>query len=381
MNFTTAGQNAEKRIKEGLLTNAAMAVYINGERVYRHICGYSDRERGTVLKEDGIFRLASMTKPITAVACMIACEKGLINIKDKVSDYFPEFENMYVGKMTDGKTEIDYKAKNPITVENILTHSSGLGSGEVGDIEYKNHLRKEGVGLVKTARGFSQMLLDFEPSTSQFYSACVALDVVAAIIEVTSGMPYEEFLKNYIFQPLDMTDTTYRLKGEQKQRLVKLYRLSEDKKTVLPEKDFGYSGFCTFPEGYPSGVAGLFSTLNDYSNFANMLALGGEYRGKRILSERSVKMLSEPKHPLGMQGITPYFNWGYGVRVVSAEKAGVQELPAGSYGWSGAYNTHFWVDPTNKLAAVYMSNLNDAGGADSETAREFEHDVMNGLNL
>jgi CubicO group peptidase (beta-lactamase class C family) len=377
--FSKIGIDNKKRIEKGILPGVNLAIGINGKRVYEYNDGYSDIEKKTPLRKDDLFRLASMTKPITATAILILQDRGLVNIKDNISKYIPKFKRMYIGKLDDNKNVVkNFEALREITIEDILTHSSGLCSGEVGEIQYKKLGHKEGKNLKQTVEDFSKMFLDFSPGTSQLYSGAVALDVVARIVEIVSKMPYEEFLKENIFNPLQMKDTTYTLNVNQYKRLVKMYRLSDDVK-YLNEINLGKKGHDLFPEGYTGGTAGLFSTLDDYMNFTNMLCNKGQFNNKRIISEQAVKMMATPHFENGFAGMNDYFNWGYAVRTVNASKDDVQMLSKGSFGWSGAYNTHFWVDPVQHLSAVYMSNMDNSGGAGAITAFEFECETMYAL--
>ena len=144
----------------------------------------------------------------------------------------------------------------------------------------------------------------------------------------------------------------------------------------LEPVDFGYRGFGAFAEGYTGGSAGLFSTLDDYARFACMLSQKGMLGNARILKEESVEQMSTPQHDYSIQGVSEYFNWGLGVRVVEKQDE-AQALPAGSYGWSGAYGTHFWVEPATKRCAILMLNKADVGGSGSPYSYEFEKLVQN----
>lgn len=378
--FSTIGNATNERIKKGILPGAIITICIGGEKVYEFIDGYSNIEKKQPLTKNSLFRLASMTKPITAAACLIMQDRGLISVKDKVSKYLPKFKNMFIGEIDGhGILQKRYKAENEITIKDILTHSSGLGSGVIGDMQYNAYGHKDGKNLAETVDGYANILLDFSPGSSQMYSASQALDIVARIIELTSGLEYEEFLKKNLFAPLCMHNTAYRLTKEQWKRVVPMYRLSNDANNINELIDLGRRGFQGFSEGYPGGAAGLISCSDDYVNFANMLTCNGVWKGKRILSEQAVLDMRSPHFENGFAGMNPFFHWGYGVRVVEQEKDDVQMLSAGSYGWSGAYNTHFWVDPKLNLSGVYMCNMDNAGGAGAITAFEFECNTMKAI--
>ena len=374
MLFEIIDETIKRQVDNNLLPGVVYGVCAEGKILFKNSYGFANR-RKDCLNGKSIFRLASMTKPITAVATLIAEEMGLLSIEDKISKHIPEMANLSVGEIVDGKVVFKEKVQREITIKDILTHSSGLGSLEVGNYYFgKRTIPKT---LKEAVDEYKNWHLDFQPGKRQFYSAVVALDVVARIIEIVSKQSYQEFLRKYLFDPLEMKDTTYKLKKNQVKRLVDMYNLNSDQKgyTYL---DFGTKGFDCFEEGFPSGTAGLFSTFDDYMNFTIMLASNGVFKGYRILTEKSVEKLRSPALSKDVEGVTDTFNWGLSV-YVRGDNAPWQCLPRGSYGWSGAYNTHFFIIPHLKLGAVYMSNINNAGGAGSETAREFEGAIMKSL--
>ena len=377
--FTKVKDALEARIQKGIMPGAAVCVHIGGERVYEYCGGYSDVEKRTPLASDAIFRLCSMTKPVLAAAVLLQQDRGKLSVKDTVKKYLPAFANRKVGALDkDGKVRIVGDATRDMTIEDILTHGTGLGSGEVGEATYPSALRAKTTSLAEMVDAYAEMPLDFSPGEKQLYSAIVAPDLAARIVELTADMPYETFLQENIFKPLGMHDTGYTLTKEQLARVVTLYRLNDEQDGMtrknVPE---GHEGF---PLGSVSGATGMFGTRDDYAKFAEMLCGEGEYRGVRILSKEAVRVMRTPFYPMGFCGMDVYSNWGYTVRVRSEALANVQELTPQSYGWSGAYNTHFWVDPQRKLSAVMMSNLDNAGGAGSYTAFEFECNVMRSID-
>lgn len=372
MEMREAKRHIDARISAGLLPGAVCGVFRNGKCVFEYVSGYSDVENRGLLQRNAVFRLASMTKPVTAAAVLFCEDRGLLRTDEPVSKYLPDFGKMHVGRFENGILTDGGRAEREITLKDILTHSAGLGSGEVGEYQYTR--RSVPRTLTEAAETYGKWYLDFSPGSKQYYSAAVAFDILARIVEVVSGTPYAEFLYKNIFLPLGMKDTTYAPDGELLSRTVSMYRLKEDGRG-MEKCDFGRSGFHEFAAGYTGGSAGLFGTFDDYSRFARMLEGGGKFDGVRVLSEKAVKKMRTPALSHEMNGIDDYFNWGLGVRV--REKRGAtQPLSSGSFGWSGAFNTHFWVDPQLSLVGLLMSNLKDAGGADSPTAIEFERDVM-----
>ena len=356
----------ETNVAKGKIIGAVCAVFESGKELYRGVFGYLDCAKTKQLKGNEFFRLASMTKPITATAILILQERGLLNIDDTIGTYIAGFNHGGVGELIDGSLCV-VKTAREITIRDCLCHASGLGSGVVGD--YQLHQRKTPFDLAENVLAWNGALLDFEPKIKQAYSAIVAFELLAYIVEIVSKMPFESFLQKEIFEPLGMKETIYLLAEENKQRLVEMTKTNES--GALEAVDLGYRGFGAFAEGYTGGSAGLFSTLDDYARFACMLSQRGVLGDVRILKEETIEQMRTPQHDYSIPGINEYFNWGLGVRVVEKQDV-AQALPAGSYGWSGAYGTHFWVEPTTKRYAVLMLNKADVGGSGSPYSYEFE---------
>lgn len=351
----------EKRIKKGTLTGCHIIIKKDGETLLDRVYGCSSAS-GAPLKSDATYRIASMTKPVTAAALLIAQEQGLLNISDDVQKYLPAF-----GKLTvEGKGA----AQNPIKLYMLVSHISGINSAAVeGDgFPVPRAQRK----LENTVECMPSVPLSFEPGTAQQYNTA-AFDVAARIIEITSGMKYDEFLGKYLFGRLGMKDTTFSPTKEQWSRVVEIHGMNKGRATDVPApRDSVIDGYST--DYFAAGCA-LMSTAEDYSRFAQMLLNGGKAPdGTQIMSEESVRLMTTPvtddKIMPGSQ------KWGLGVRVITDGK---YVLPEGSFGWSGKYGSHFWVDPSNRLTAVYMKNSEFDGGAGCMTANELERDVMKSL--
>ncbi len=362
-------KTVEADVESGRVGGAAVKVMQNGETLYRADFGYSDCDSGTPLAPDTIFRLASMTKPITAVAILIQVSRGLVELLDPIDKFLPEYAELDLGVIEDGQVVRVGRAQNKVRVLHLLTHSSGIGTLEVGDLQF-SQMKPENMQSIETVVDyFSKAAIAFEPYTSQMYSPVVGFDLLARIVEITSGMPYREFVKKEIFEPLGMNDTTCAPTDGQWSRMISMHNFV-DGKGISADVGSRYV-FGGFPLTYNCGGAGIVSTVEDYSKFASMLLCGGEYNGVRILPESLVRSMSIPHLPetimLGSE------IWGLSVRVIVGENT----LPVGSFGWSGAYGTHFWIDPQNKIVAIYMKNSHYDGGAGAGTACAFESDVMN----
>ena len=363
------GKSVNDDIASGRVGGAAVKVMQDGEVLYRADFGYSDCDGKKPLEHNAIFRLASMTKPITAAAVLIQMGRGLVDLFDPIEKFIPEYADMDIGVVECGELKRIGKAQNKVRVIHLLSHSSGIGTGEVGDAQFGKMPLSDGWELEDVVGYFSGCALAFEPYTSQLYSPVVGFDVLARIVEVTSKMKYRDFLAKEIFEPLGMTDTVCVPTEEQWQRMVCMHNYVDGKAVTSDVGSrFIFEGY---PLSYNCGGAGIASTVEDYSRFANMLLFGGRYNGVQIIPEPLVRSMSIPHLP---ETVMPGADvWGLGVRVITQQP---HQIATGSYGWSGAYGTHFWIDPENRIVAIYMKNSRYDGGAGAMTAGQFERDVM-----
>lgn len=376
LNINLLKKNIEETInadiKSDRVGGAVVIVKQDGKTVYKNAFGSSTADGKTPMQENTIFRLASLTKPITAVAAIILAERGEIHLDDPIEKYLPEFGDRFIAEITSGGELINRrKALNKITIKNILTHTSGIGSRDTGSYQSGNMTEDDKRTVSSCVAFFAKQSLEFEPGTKESYSAFAAFDVLVEIIEKISGEDYNTFLKKNLFIPCDMRDTTFVLDEEQNSRLVAMHE--SPGRENIPNMIREGCIFENFPSTHYLGGAGLVSTVNDYANFAEMLLCGGVFGGKRIISENGVKLISTPHVPEEIQPGSQ--RWGLGVRVITGENT----LPVGSYGWSGAYGGHFWVDPVNKITAVYMKNSRHDGGAGAQTAVMFEKNVYDSI--
>lgn len=363
-----------KRIDNRNLACAATLVATGGKVIQYGRYGCSDIENNIPLKPNAIFRLASMTKPVVAAAIMQLWDRGLINPDDKIKNFIPSFSDMKIGKMENGRIATAGYAQNDIRVVDLLTHSSGLGSGAVGDYELSRTVPQPGEKLGDAVPRYGTVHLDFEPRSALAYSGLMAFDTLAYIVELLSGMSFPDYLDKHMFGPLGIRDITFRPDEEQKSRIVKLYEATEDGLKFIDLKD---RIFAALPSCYASGGGGLLGSIEDYYIFADMLRGHGRRGGVRVLSESAVTLMRSPHQPFLRPSAEYAEVWGLGMRIINTDN---QVLTKGSFGWSGAYGTHFWIDPQRDIVAVYCSNMTTAGGSGALTAREFEGDVMNALN-
>ena len=300
--------------------------------------------------QETLFPIWSMSKPITVVSIMILVEKGLIKLDDDVSKYLPEFSEIYC-KGRSGK----YLCNKPLKIIHLLTHRSGFG--------YYSH-QGYGYGLTSTikynnlndfSKDLSKVVLEFEPGEKYYYGVNQAL--LGRLVEVVSKKNFYQFLKEEIFEPLDMSETKFHLTQQDRSRFQPLYINFGTIKgftTELDELTYEESNSAYF------GGEGLISTMNDYSNFCIMLLNGGIYKGKRIISEKSIGVMtakyssSYPKEEFADTSKLG-FNYGFSMFVLDDPIVDGTGSTKGIYGWSGYHGTHFWIDPEKEMFALFMS--------------------------
>ena len=374
LNLAKLAFNIENRALSDLAdknwNGISVAVYQSGNLIYKNHFG--QMTENLPVSDSTLFRLASMTKPITAVAIMKLCENGFLSLDDKVEDYLPEFKDIKVYEFKDGEIINSYIPKTKMTVRHLLSHSSGILARESYQY-FHDRITSEDIKTLDNAiEFFSKSALGFEPFSATEYSGYVAFDILAKIAETVTNIPFDVYLKENIFEPLNMCDTTFAPSSEQWKRLIDLYYKENDNNVCAATADGCV--FDVFPTTHILAGAGLVSSLSDYSKFALMLLNGGVYEGNRILSEDSVNQIKT--YQLNKSIPNQYDRWGLGVRVIT-EDSPETCLPLGSFGWSGAYGTHFWVDSENEIVAVFMKNSRYDGGSGAVTANNFEFDVYN----
>jgi len=356
----------DAEIEAGKISGAVALIVRDGETVYHRSFGHADIASRTPIQTDSIFRIASMTKAVTSVGVMMLYERGHFQLNDPVSGFLPAFENprVLVKVDDDGVITETRPATSDIKIIDLLTHSSGISYPFIPSALQETYAR-EGIidGLTaKEARLATQismlgkMPLLFDPGTDFAYG--LNTDVLGRLIEVVSGMPLDRFFAEEIFAPLGMTDTHFYLPPDKSNRLVTLYA-DVDGLVVSrgDEADIKLDNPLYPVEGaraYFSGGAGLSSTAADYARFIQMLLNDGELDGQRVLGRKSVELMQAPRVDTDDDGDAD-FSLGFGV-TSDIGKAG--ELGSnGVYQWGGAYNTSYWIDPQERMVAVFMSQV------------------------
>jgi len=318
------------------------------DRIVHLAChGMMDAERQIPMREDAIFRIYSMTKPITSVAVLMLYEEGAFLLDDPLHEYLPAFADARV-KVTHGDGSEDLvEPRRPITIHDVMTHTAGF----TYDLVFR--AENEGWDLAAFVEAFAQVPLTHHPGETWAYSA--SHDVLGRLVEVVSGTAYDVFLRERVFEPLGMVDTDFRVPEEKSDRLAVLYELDDDDHIVPgAQEDRPYLGTprCL------SGGGGLAATTSDYLRFCLMLLNEGTFEGQHLLSRKTVELMRQDHLPKGHPGIEPFkFGYGLGVSVLRSlgEKQGIGSV--GEFGWGGAACTDMWMDPAENMVSIVMMQL------------------------
>ncbi len=365
----------EQRIAAGHLAGAIAIVARRGEVAHVSVHGVMDLETRQPMRADALFRIASMTKPIIGVGVMLMVEENKLRLGDPVSRYIPEFRNLKVAvARPDGGSgaapSFDLVAAHrEVTIKDLLTHVSGLGSGPASNATIEPVARRDGETLADYIPRLGGTALEFQPGARWAYSPGAGFETLGRVLEIVSGMPLDEFLERRIFAPLGMRATTFWPAEDQWPRVAAVYQRQEQGlvKAVMPNDTLGRNV-------YFRGSGGLYSTAESYVPFGMMLANGGELEGVRLLSRKSVEMLGAVHVPDTLPGRPPGEGFGLSVRVVTDHAARGTLLSNGTYGWSGAQGTHFFVDPQEQLVGVLMVQT-----PNNEVRNDFENLVAQAI--
>jgi CubicO group peptidase (beta-lactamase class C family) len=378
----------ERYVDAKQIAGAVTVVERRGRIAHFEATGLMDIEHHTPMRKDAIFRMASMSKPVTGVAILMLVEDGKVRLNDPVSRFIPEFKETKVavekpgpapapaarGETTRAPEIYTIPANRAITIRDLMTHTAGLvtsgpGAREAARIAPRN--------ATDTLAGHIPRLgavpLDFQPGTMWRYSGLEGIDTLARIVEIASESPFDQFLKQRIFDPLGMKDTAFFPSEDKLPRVAMLY--SREQGGLKRQETPGWLATKTLF----SGGGGLWSTADDYIAFAQMLVNGGELHGKRLLSPRTIDLMASnhvgnlygEAPPLGRPGL----GFGLTVEVVMDPIQAGRRVSSGSFGWDGAFGTHFWVDRKEQLTGLLMIQqaLNPA------LNRDFENAVMQAI--
>lgn len=356
----------EQFVKDNQLPGIITLVQRKGKVVHLGKYGMMDIEAGKPIQEDTLFRIYSMTKPIVSVALMMLYEEGHFSLNDPVSKFIPAFSKT---KVYTGTTPLGLKLveQDPvITLHHLFTHTAGLSYGWFFDSPVEDFYREiipnifhRNQTLEEVVDRIAELPLVFQPGTQWRYS--YATDVLGHVVQVVADMPLEDFLGERIFKPLDMTDTAFYVSAEKIDRLAQIYTSEKLYDPIAPEpNDVRIIGDVTIPTKCPSSGAGLVSTLSNYLSFCNCLINNGRYEGGRLLSRKTLDWMTSDHIPAQLKPlkIGPRIldhGFGLGFRVATSLGEARMLTSLGEYGWAGAAQTYFWIDPVEEFIGLFMT--------------------------
>jgi len=357
-------------LESGKIAGAQVAILRHGTLGFFESWGEADRERGRPVAEDTIWRWYSMTKPVTGVALMTLYERGHFQLDDPVDRWIPEWKEMHVREADPNGGERIVPAHRPPTVRDVMTHTAGIGYGiENRDLDLAQRGWLGEHTLETLCQQLGEWPLRFQPGSHWLYSH--GMDVCARLVEVMSGMRFDEYLRTELFEPLGMVDTGFAVPDEDLDRFAACYGRNSRKELVLVD-DPERSAYRTEPK-LLNGGGGLVGSMPDYLRFVGMLANGGELDGRRILSRKTLELMTtnhlpgdgemaDYALPMGY-GEVGFSGAGFGLTMAVSKgpgPTGVVGSP-GEFMWGGAASTTFWVDPAEELAVVFMTQLLPSG--------------------
>jgi CubicO group peptidase (beta-lactamase class C family) len=361
----------ERYIESGKLFGTQLMIARQGKIVHESVLGLADRERGTALQGDTIYRIYSMTKPLTSVALMMLVEEGLVALEDPVDRYIPAWKDLGVFVAGTAGAFQTRRSDAPMRVVDLLRHTSGLTYHIQGRTNVDAAYGKLNVGVVGSDISLDAMIalltelpLEFSPGEAWNYS--VSTDVVGYLVGKISGIPFDQFLRTRILAPLGMNDTDFYVPEEKHARFAACYALNEKGRIVLND-DPRTSRFLS-PPVFVSGGGGLVGTAADYMKFCNMMLAGGAANGHRFLGSKTIELMTLNHLPGGREitdmsrslfseAINAGLGFGLGFAVTVDLAKTMVAGSVGEYFWGGAASTAFWIDPFEEIAVVFMTQF------------------------
>ena len=380
----------QQHVDEGAVPGIVTLVRRHGAVVHQDVVGFQDREARIPMRPDTIFRIYSMTKPITSVAVMMLVEEGKLRLAEPVDRLLPELANPVVLERPDAPLEDARPASGPITVRDLLTHTSGLAYEFTSTGPLSEALRARGLlgSSSKLAPDewlarLGELPLMFDPGTRWHYS--LSTDVLGVLVERASGMAFAEFLHTRLFEPLGMVDTAFWVPEEKLPRFAVNYE-RDPESGALVVVDAPATTSYGAPPGFASGGGGLVSTAGDYMRFAEMMTNGGELDGVRILGRKTVELMTRNalwsgeriSGAFGARFFLAGQGFGLGVSVLEEPTEGATFGSVGQNGWGGAASTWYWSDPSEGISAVFMTQVM-RGSATAPASQDFQTAVYQAL--
>jgi CubicO group peptidase (beta-lactamase class C family) len=373
----------ERYIDAGRIAGCQIAVARHGQLGYFRSLGARDLERSLPVEEDTIWRIYSMTKPVTGVALLSLYERGMFQLSDPVTRFIPQWRDLKVRERTADGAERLVDPNRPMTVRDLMTHMSGLGFGggmtlqelfsddnaERGQGFAPGRRRGPNATLASMVDHYAGYPLEFHPGSHWLYS--VSTDVCGRLVEIISGQRFDDYLRETVFDPLGMTDTSFTVPDQKVDRFAACYRRDSSKRLVLVD-DPKRSGYRQEPS-FLSGGGGLVSTTTDYLRFCQMLLGRGELEGVRVLGRKTVELMTANHLPgdgdlqsvamPGGYGEVGFAGMGFGLTVAVAKAPAATQVigSAGEYMWGGAASTIFWVDPAEDMTVIFMTQFLPSG--------------------
>jgi CubicO group peptidase (beta-lactamase class C family) len=364
----------KEAVAEKKISGASALIARHGKVVQLSSVGMQDVESKVPMSDTTIYRIASMSKPITSVAVMTLVDDGKLSVTDPLSKFVPEFKDMKVlvpGK--DGKSHELVNAEREITIHDLLTHSSGLTyrllkkpfvSKMYADAGVSDGISETPGTIGDNVKKIAKMPLVCQPGSAWEYG--LSTDVLGYVVEVVSGKTLDEYLRERVFKPLKMNDTHFVLPREKRSRLATVYTIGADKTIARVDKPIT-EGVTVVSTTYPtnddskyySGGGGLVSTIGDYFRFSQMMLNGGELDGARVLKRETVQQMT--KNQLGKLRImfpgNDLMGYGFGILSEQGKETSKDLAGVGTYAWGGAFGTFFWIDPKNEVVGVFMAQM------------------------
>jgi CubicO group peptidase (beta-lactamase class C family) len=358
-------------VDRGELAGSVTLVARRGRIAYFEAFGQRDAQANAPMRTDAIFRIASQSKAIVSVAAMTLVEEGKLLLTDPVGKYLPEYMETKVAVARDGGGYDVVKAARRITVRDLLTHTSGFGygAGVGGDLwaaanQTGYYFADRDETIRDSVRRIATLPAHAQPGTQWIYG--YNTDILGALVEVVAAKPLDQVLRERVFEPLGMRDTEFYLSPGKNDRLAAVYSMNNGKieRAPTPGNSVGQGHYVQGPRKNFSGGAGLLSTATDYARFLQMMLNGGELDGRRVLSRKTVELMTTSH--LGDIAFNAGQGFGLGFYVV--EDVGARGSPGsvGEFGWGGAYHTTYWVDPREELVVVHLTQLVPAGNVDDQ---------------
>lgn len=363
VNADQIGSTLSAMVSDGRAAGVSVLIWKDGREAYFGSAGYADREAKRPMTRDAIAQIYSMTKPVTGVALMQLWEQGRFGLDDPLSRYLPAFESMQVYTGKDAAGHAMYRAASrPITVRDIMRHTAGFAYGAGDTPAHDAYVKADPLALnhdlSEMGRRLSGVPLLFDPGTRWSYS--IAVDVQALLVETLSGQRFADYVRNHVLEPLSMRDTAWREPDERLPRLAAMYRVRDG--LLTRDTDEAARALNFRDNRLTGGGFGLASTLDDYMRLARMLLNGGELDGVRILKPSTVRLMSTDQLDARIteRAFLPGkgsvgFGMDFAVRVSPPQKPQENRGAVGEFFWDGAASTLFWVDPANRLAAVFFT--------------------------